>query len=100
MASRYGKKFDRVLRQLRKECPLSTPIKVQTKDLAKENLTDALRECIQALPDRAREAITQRYFGGQAVQDIARDWDTTPDAISALLGRSRLQLKRCMGGKA
>jgi hypothetical protein len=38
MASRYGKKFDRVLRKLRKECPLATPVKVVTKDLGKQKL--------------------------------------------------------------
>ncbi len=38
MASRYGKKFDRVLRQLRKECPLKAPMKVKTRDLSKDKL--------------------------------------------------------------
>ena len=38
MASRYGKKFDKVLRQLRRECPISLPIKVVTKDLTGEKL--------------------------------------------------------------
>lgn len=38
MASRYGKKFDEVLRDLRRECPLATPIKVVTRDLGKVKL--------------------------------------------------------------
>ena len=38
MVSRYGKKFDRVLRDLRQECPLTIPIQVLTKDLGKEKL--------------------------------------------------------------
>ncbi len=38
MASTYGKKFDRVLRRLRKECPLVTPISVRTADLSKDKL--------------------------------------------------------------
>jgi hypothetical protein len=38
MASRYGKRFDKVLRQLRRECPISLPIKVVTKDLTEEKL--------------------------------------------------------------
>ena len=66
---------------------------------SKENLTETLRECIQALPERARKVITRRYFVGAAVQDIARDWVTTPDAISSLLNRTRAQLKRCVGAK-
>jgi hypothetical protein len=38
MASRYGSKFDKVLRELRKECPISVPIRVTTKDLTGEKL--------------------------------------------------------------
>ena len=38
MASRYGKKFDKVLRDLRKECPIEAPIRVVTKDLGKAKL--------------------------------------------------------------
>ncbi len=38
MASRYGKKFDKVYRMLRKECPLASPIRLVTKDLTKEKL--------------------------------------------------------------
>lgn len=38
MASRYGKKFDQLLRKLRKDCPISLPVKVVTKDLGKQKL--------------------------------------------------------------
>ena len=51
MASRYGKKFDRVLRQLREECPIKTPIKVQTKDLSKEKLCGC---CIAYLSEKGK----------------------------------------------
>ena len=38
MVSRYGKKFDKVLRDLRRECPLSAPIRVVTRDLGRAKL--------------------------------------------------------------
>ena len=38
MASRYGKKFDALHRDLRRECPIQTPIKVVTKDLGRAKL--------------------------------------------------------------
>lgn len=38
MASKYGKKFDNVLRELRKSCPVKAPVKVTVKDLKKQKL--------------------------------------------------------------
>lgn len=38
MASRYGEKFDHVLRTLRKECPVNIPVKVVTGNLGQYKL--------------------------------------------------------------
>lgn len=38
MASRYGKKFDKVLRELRKRCPVQAPVRIAVKDLKKQKL--------------------------------------------------------------
>jgi hypothetical protein len=38
MASHYGRKFDEVLRDLRRECTLRTPVRVVTKDLGSMKL--------------------------------------------------------------
>ena len=38
MASRYGHKFDKVLRVLRKECPVSKPVRVSIKSLGRQKL--------------------------------------------------------------
>ena len=38
MASRYGKRFDKVYRMLREECPLDAPIRLVTKDLTKDKI--------------------------------------------------------------
>lgn len=41
MASFYGQKFDRILRGLRKGCPVKTPLKVVTKNLSGQKLCGA-----------------------------------------------------------
>jgi len=51
MASRYGKKFDQLLRDLRRECPLEAPIKVITCDLRKAKLCG---NCIAYLTPRGK----------------------------------------------
>jgi RNA polymerase sigma factor (sigma-70 family) len=41
---------------------------------------DALRSRIRALPDKQREAVTLRYFGGLSHREIAVVMDTSEDA--------------------
>lgn len=61
---------------------------------------DALRDCLQLLPERAKRAIELRYrdeVGGAA---MALALQTSEEAVKALLARTRAQLRECIERKA
>jgi len=57
---------------------------------------EALKKCIDKLPDAQRELIRQRYDLGTPVQDIAEEHETTAGSISMRLLRIRKSLKKCL----
>ncbi len=58
----------------------------------------ALRDCLPMLPDRSR-ALIEAYYGGTAVQQIASQSRSTPNAIYKLLHRIRDTLHDCVSRK-
>jgi RNA polymerase sigma-70 factor, ECF subfamily len=56
----------------------------------------ALRSCLENLPERARELVDRRYFGGVSVDDLAREQQSKPPAISMALHRARIALAGCV----
>jgi DNA-directed RNA polymerase specialized sigma24 family protein len=56
----------------------------------------ALSECVAALPEDGREAITQFYTARQRVAAIARGMGRSAEAVYQLLTRTRARLAACV----
>ena len=59
----------------------------------------ALRECLAALPEVPKKAISLRYLEGCTAERIAEVLDVTREAIKKRLQRGRAQLLACMRSK-
>lgn len=59
----------------------------------------ALRECLEQLPEHSRALIRQRYFSGQGVQNIAEALGRSAGAVSVALHRARSALLACIEKK-
>ncbi len=68
-------------------------------DLDAAALSAAIDAFLRALPTRTADIFVLRYFHGEAVGDIAARVDLRPNAVSALLSRTRKKLKKYLIGK-
>ena len=59
----------------------------------------ALRECVAALPETHKQAVSLRYLEGQTAEKIASTLDATREAIKKRLQRSRAMLLECLRRK-
>lgn len=57
---------------------------------------DALKTCLEKLPERQRTIVQRHYLNGAAVQEIADEMDCKANAASQLLHRARLNLFQCI----
>ncbi len=57
---------------------------------------DALKVCLEKLPERQRDVVQRRYLNGASVREIAADLEVNPNAASQLLHRARHNLFRCI----
>ena len=76
MASRYGKKFDHVLRRLRQECPLESPVRVVTKNLNSNKLCGC---CITHLTPKGKIAkfvieVDKSMSLASAIDTLLHEW--------------------------
>jgi RNA polymerase sigma-70 factor (ECF subfamily) len=60
---------------------------------------DALRECIECLEGRSRQAIDLHYRDGASREAIAEALDMKPDGVKTLLRRTRGVLRECIERK-
>ena len=60
---------------------------------------DALRECVEQLEGRARQAIDLHYRDGAGREAIAERLDMKPDGVKTLLRRTRQVLRECVERK-
>jgi RNA polymerase sigma-70 factor (ECF subfamily) len=67
-----------------------------SRQLAKVELQQIVRDAIDRLPDRQREAMTLSRFENLSYKEIADVMDSTPEAIKSLLCRARLNLKEVL----
>jgi RNA polymerase sigma-70 factor (ECF subfamily) len=58
-----------------------------------------LRECMHELPDRAREAVRQRYELNLPRDEMARRLEIAPAGVKTLLARIREKLRECVEAK-
>jgi len=57
---------------------------------------DALRQCSEELPDRARRMLTRRYADALTFEAIAAQEASTAEAVRKVLTRTLLLLKNCI----
>jgi RNA polymerase sigma-70 factor (ECF subfamily) len=60
---------------------------------------NALKQCLERLPARAREAVEKRYRDGMAVRDVARAMAVKVESLSVSLSRVRKTLADCVKRK-
>lgn len=64
-----------------------------------EQKIDALRHCIEALPDRYQQMIQLRYFKHQPASEISETTRVSLEAVRKRLQRARAQLLDCLRRK-
>jgi RNA polymerase sigma-70 factor, ECF subfamily len=60
---------------------------------------DALRTCIDALPNQHRKTLDLAYFSGLTQQEIAKQLGHPLGSVKAWIRRGLIQLKECVEGK-
>lgn len=64
-----------------------------------DSSVDALRECLETLDGRAKQAVQLQYRERKSRIDIAEILDMKPDGVKTLLRRTRTLLKNCIQRK-
>lgn len=64
-----------------------------------DDYLDALRECVDALQGRARQAVEMQYHDESSRAEIAAALDMTEDGVKSLLRRTREVLRKCVEEK-
>ena len=60
------------------------------------NRLEALRDCLDLLPKNSRQILKERYTNNKLPGEIAREGNTTRDAVYKTLMRIRLKLHECV----
>jgi len=60
---------------------------------------DALRDCVEGLPEKSRDLLRLRYFEGFSCGEIAGRIDARLDAVYKRLSRLHEALRECVEGK-
>ena len=60
---------------------------------------EALRECMESLPDRSRAILDRRYYAGRSGDEVAKDLGMTREAVYQALLRIHQALGRCVESK-
>ena len=60
---------------------------------------ESLRECVEGLNGRGRQAIDLHYREGHSREQIAQRLEMTPDGVKTLLRRTREVLRQCVERK-
>jgi RNA polymerase sigma-70 factor (ECF subfamily) len=67
------------------------------KDLTGDEAVDALRECLEQLTDRAREALRMRFVQNVPRVEIGEALGITDHGARNLMQRAKSQLRDCVG---
>ena len=60
---------------------------------------EALRECLESVPERSRQLLHLRYFDGHSCHEVAQRVGASADAVYQRLSRLHRQLKQCVDQK-
>lgn len=58
-----------------------------------------LEECLARLPESMRRLVDERYRNGRAGNEIAEEWQRSPEWVRVTLLRVRRKLRQCIEGK-
>ncbi|WP_395750591.1 RNA polymerase sigma factor [Prosthecobacter sp.] len=58
--------------------------------------TEALRDCLDSVPEKSRELLHLRYFDGHSCDEIARRVGASLEAVYQRLSRLHRQLRQCV----
>ncbi len=64
-----------------------------------DDKVSALRECIDALPEKQKNVISGRYFDGLSAAEVAGRFDLTVEACKKRIQRGRAMLAKCLKTK-
>ena len=87
---RGGKQFSEALDELAELLPANETVEAE---LSRRDLAAALKNSIDALPEKAQRVFLQRYLLVIPLQEIAADNGMTLSAVKVLLHRTRKQLQ-------
>lgn len=60
---------------------------------------EALRECLESVPESSRQLLHLRYFDGHSCDEVAQRVGASVDAVYQRLSRLHRQLKQCVDQK-
>ncbi|MBP0967773.1 MAG: sigma-70 family RNA polymerase sigma factor [Oscillospiraceae bacterium] len=66
------------------------------QECSRRDLTEALRHCVDALPEKAQRIFLQRYLLAMPLRQIAVDNGMTLSAVKVLLHRTRKQMQELL----
>lgn len=61
-----------------------------------DDRVEALRRCIEALPDKSRALLTRCYQGGAGREALGAEFGMVPDGVKTALRRLRAVLRECI----
>ncbi len=91
--------FDRVRRTPVALSPETIEAVVEAFDAEEEgspHSEEALKVCLQKLPEKSRNLVRLRYDQGLRLEAMARMLASTLDAVSKALSRIRVELRKCI----
>jgi len=71
-------------------------VQVTSDTALHEQRQEALRRCIEKLPERQREMVRIRYSEGSSIKMIAKRLDLAATAVKQVLYRARTNLTSCV----
>lgn len=71
----------------------------QEPDRASGARLEALNECLEALPEAARQMLRLRYFEGHGCEEVAQRMNLGLDAVYKRLSRLHQALRQCVEGR-
>ena len=66
----------------------------------KQEVKDAIRDAIQALPDQQQRIVTAYYLEHQSLEQIAISEELTKDAVRSVLFRAKQTIKELLGNSS
>jgi len=68
----------------------------QPENLYNDDEREALRRCLEKLPEKSRELLRGHYTVGLSSAELAQSLETSADSVRQALCRIRMGLRRCM----